>query len=506
MANNLRFRIILLLMAFSAFAGNALAGTILWAAQPEYQDIQRYYGDIFLFKKDGKFGMINADGKIQIPVQYDFITPFYNGYALVGKNSGGVLRLDKIISEKDFSVTSLSIPYYLHKDYPVFSNGLLIVINSKGKYGFITPAGKEIIKCEYNDALPYKEGWAPVKKGKLWKFVHPTDNPAKPRKLLVNFNNNDITMTSPFERGRAVVAYNTDCAVINPQGEKVQKITADDFKKYRADFTALNPTKSFAQDFSSRQSKTYSAYRDGSGLYGISDGKSTVASPQFTGVNQIFDDDLAIVSTSTGLGLVKIIDGQITSSFRNASSASSDRIKADKNGNPEEITFTFSIPAAIGFSNGSVMIDPGNGNFVNMTGKVSANGTKRSVTFRPVLADGAKEVTVKARVTANGVNIPAEQRFSVSRKAPIRIAGPSPARVRANENKAASVHATIYNDSDYEVSVSCSWTKGNITIPAHGSKTVSRAYSNITTSHVKTVSITVDGVTKSASIQFDPYF
>lgn len=486
---------------------SAHAEILVWNTPPEYEDLQRFYADTYIFKNNGQFGIINSDGKVIIPAKYDFITPFYNGYSLIGVNSGGYLRLDKILSESSKTITTLTAPYYLKESFPIFSDGLLIVFNSKGKYGYLSPSGREVIKCDYADALPYTDGWAAVKKGKLWRYVHPTDNPGKPRRLVVNFNNNDITAASPFERGRAVVAYNSDYAVINTAGAKMQKITSTDFRKYYEEFTDLTPVKSRTHDFSTMLSADLYAFKGTDGRYGIRGASGIVANPQFDWVGDIYNDNTAIVSVNGRKGLAKFIQGNVTADFSVAGNKNKSSLQADKNGSLPPVTFSVRIPRDLGFAGGKIMIDRGNGSFTDLTSSAKTSGDLLSVTFTPIASSGANNVTVRANVVSSAVNIPAEQTYSISRKSPIRFTAPGPAEARANSKHTAGVSATIYNDSDsaVTVTVSGSWS-GSYTIAPHSSKTLYKSFNKVMTKSVHTVSLTVNGVTKSSRITLIPFF
>lgn len=56
------------------------------------------------------------------------------------------------------------------KDYEVNPNGLF-PIKEYGKWGFINSEGKTVIECNYDDALPFSEGLAPVLLDTLWGFI-----------------------------------------------------------------------------------------------------------------------------------------------------------------------------------------------------------------------------------------------------------------------------------------------------------------------------------------------
>ena len=55
------------------------------------------------------------------------------------------------------------------------AQNLKIHVNKKGKVGFIDQNGTEIIKCEFESAYPFENGYAIVSKSKKYGIIEPTN-------------------------------------------------------------------------------------------------------------------------------------------------------------------------------------------------------------------------------------------------------------------------------------------------------------------------------------------
>lgn len=91
-------RQILTIMAILAFV-SADAKIAMWSIAPKYQKLTRYYGDLYAFQENGKWGLIKPNDQIILPAKYDYITPFVNGYSLAGSNDNSNYLLEAIVDE-----------------------------------------------------------------------------------------------------------------------------------------------------------------------------------------------------------------------------------------------------------------------------------------------------------------------------------------------------------------------------------------------------------------------
>ncbi|PQJ32559.1 hypothetical protein BST92_11765 [Nonlabens arenilitoris] len=121
----------------------------------EYDDISDLKDGLFLAKKSNKWGMIDIKEQVVIPFEYNKIRYFNEGLALVildGK-AGYINKENEIIIE----------PQYKFNFLGDFNNGLACV-RKNNKYGYINNKNEIIIPIIYDSALPFKEKKAIVKK------------------------------------------------------------------------------------------------------------------------------------------------------------------------------------------------------------------------------------------------------------------------------------------------------------------------------------------------------
>jgi hypothetical protein len=116
--------------------------------------------DRYTVSKDDKFGIIDGQGRVIVPLEYDEISAFYeDGMVLVQKNGGkwsnrkyGYINLDGELV--------IPLQYRWAKD---FSEGLAAVENDKGLVGYIDTQGNLAIPFRYINGEPFKNGRAVVR-------------------------------------------------------------------------------------------------------------------------------------------------------------------------------------------------------------------------------------------------------------------------------------------------------------------------------------------------------
>lgn len=93
-----------------------------------------------MVERGGKRGFINKDGKVVVPIIYDYVEDFSEGYAAVGINGkyGFINRSGKLV-----------IP--LEYDNIRGFEGKLAPVAKQGKWGYIDKSGEEVIPLLYDD-------------------------------------------------------------------------------------------------------------------------------------------------------------------------------------------------------------------------------------------------------------------------------------------------------------------------------------------------------------------
>lgn len=483
------------LMSVLAFAANAKIAS--WDISPKYEKLDRYYNDMYVFQQNGKWGLAKGGNKEILPASCDFITPFTDGYALAGTKEGNNYALQYLIDEEGNVITPKG-KYYLPRSNQYVSEGKLVVMDRSGKYGYITPDGATIIRCQFDDALPFKEGWAPVRQGNYTKYVTENYDRNPSRSILpVDFHYGEMTMSSCFHNGRAAVAYNTDFAFIDDSGRKINKLSKNEFldlyKKYNA-----APKSS---DVGFKETSTYSVFTQ-NGKSGLKQGESVLVSPQFESFPKQYSDGAILATMNGKYGLLNIVDGEVTASV------SSRELEVDRKGNIPAVTVSYSFPASV--RNPKVMMDLGDGTYQDMSARLSRNGNQATLSVTPIVAKNAEQCSIRGIVSNNGITLAnIEKTFTVSYPIRLRVSAPGPSYIKASENDYATFSSTIFNDSNKPVTVTAIWSTGrktSVTIAAHGSKGVSDAI-YVGSRFEKHIGITLStGESNGTTITFDPYF
>lgn len=497
---NLKRNILTILTILAFVSANAKIAT--WSISPNYQELKRYYGDMYLFQNNSKWGIVTSGDNVLLQADYDFITPFVNGYALIGSREGSKLLLEGIIGE-DGNINFLNDKYYLPGNNQYVSEDKLVVSNKSGKYGYINTLGDIVVKCQFDNALPFKEGYAPVKQGNYMKFITENyDRNTSRNMLVVDFHYGEMTAAGCFSNGLAPIAYNTDYALINTTGQKVRKIKEDDFKQTYKKNNAAPSSKS--PSFST--SSNYVEYSE-NGKYGLKEGDNIIVTPQFDSFREKYSDGGVLASLNGKLGLLRISDGDVSVESK-VNGVVTSELEVDRKGNIQPITFECSIPGNL--NNCRILLDEGNGQLTDKTSAFNRSGNTFSLSIAPIVIKNAENCDTRIVVENAGIVLADErQNFTITYPIKLRVTAPGPSVARANENDKATVASTIYNDSNKPVTVTVSWSNGmssSISIPAHGSKTVSTTFT-VTNTNTKDVSISLStGERAHSNITFNTFF
>ena len=145
---------------------NVNAKTVVWSVMPKYEAIKPYNSSLYLCKLDGKWGLMDAGGRLVLPVRYDFVTQPHEGIGLFGVLDGNKYKLHGFV-RNDGSKLALDGKYYVVPEYSRFSEGKLCVADEFDKQGFMDKNGEIVVACQFDAVRPFKEGLAAIKK-KHW--------------------------------------------------------------------------------------------------------------------------------------------------------------------------------------------------------------------------------------------------------------------------------------------------------------------------------------------------
>jgi hypothetical protein len=146
-------------------------GTIRIPAQ--YESVDHFLGGFARAQKEGKWGFINRKGAIFVDFKYDDADGFGGEFAHV-KQGETWLRLNKkgeILPDIDYKIAQEGFSEGFARVNEDGSRDRRGNING-GRWGYIDSAQRLIVPCKYEDAEPFSEGRAAVKRNGLWTFIN----------------------------------------------------------------------------------------------------------------------------------------------------------------------------------------------------------------------------------------------------------------------------------------------------------------------------------------------
>ncbi len=167
-----------------------------------YDDID-YFADYFVVREGSKFGLLDINAKVVLPIEYDYMAPFFLKYlntVIVGKNKKvGLFRIDSTgtkhvevpmeyddiwIDEENFKlkVRQGDKVDYFFVDQPLFDMAYndvqyyedinRVMVKLKGKWGMVTPEGEELIPLAYSKIHVLKTNQFMVQKKGKWGLLN----------------------------------------------------------------------------------------------------------------------------------------------------------------------------------------------------------------------------------------------------------------------------------------------------------------------------------------------
>jgi hypothetical protein len=205
-----------------------------------------------------KWGYLNTEGKITIPIKYDKATPFNEGFAVV-KNNETYIIVNKQGKEIPVDIANIDdlkpfseqlAPYktttgkmgfvdvngkiaieaqFLSVGY--FTGGLAWAKTPEKMVGFINPKGEWVIKPQFTDAKDFdpESGFARVKSAEKWVYVKKSGE-------VVNISISETL--DDFFNGLAKGKKNEKIGFYNPKGEWVIQPQFDGARDFKNGFAA----------------------------------------------------------------------------------------------------------------------------------------------------------------------------------------------------------------------------------------------------------------------------
>ena len=171
-----------------------------------------FFEGFAVVKKGGKWGFVDQDGTVKIPIEYDRAYRFSHGLAIVEKG-GKYGFVDK--------TGTVKVPIEYDRAYRFFY-GLAKVMKG-GKWGFVDKAGAVIVPIEYDDVYDFSEGLAKVRKGGKWGYVDNDGAERVPR---------EYDYIDEFSEGLARVKKGRKWGFVDKNGAVIVPIEYDDVSRF----------------------------------------------------------------------------------------------------------------------------------------------------------------------------------------------------------------------------------------------------------------------------------
>lgn len=155
-----------------------------------FQDGRQFSNGLAAVKEDGKWGFITAEGKIQIPSEYDWVSSFgefgFDESVAVVKNKTDKDKIPMftacpswLINKKGKKITpQYGIIFPIENKLSIVNNGTEFrpvgksFASSDGKWGAVNSRGEVVIDCEYDLMYPFWEDITFVQKKGKWGCVN----------------------------------------------------------------------------------------------------------------------------------------------------------------------------------------------------------------------------------------------------------------------------------------------------------------------------------------------
>lgn len=161
-----------------------------------------------IVSKNGRYGAVNAQGEICIPMVYEALSPFSDDLAAAQQyGKAGYITTENAVA----------IPFRYEESFP-FQDGVARV-KQKGMYGYINTKGEPLTPPHFAEAADFREGMALVQKDGKYGFVKRDGSYLVPPTW---------TFAKSFVHGLAVVSDGEKFGAINLRGELEVPLAADE--------------------------------------------------------------------------------------------------------------------------------------------------------------------------------------------------------------------------------------------------------------------------------------
>ena len=290
------------------------AQTVQWAVRPTSAQIENY-GSLLKFRKGGKCGLVDLNNQEVVPVNYDSITPFRDGFAFVLNRVGNQLKIEGVLSEGDYELMPVSASVYA-TNYMWFSEGKMPVKGDDG-WGYLDTDGNIVIPCQYQIAYPFSEGFASVKLDNKTYYINRNMN-----YLPVEVGFGELVFGSTFTGQEAIVYSGYSLTpkgyVINRRGKVVRKIKEklENLKVNKYDHSVGNKAQQYKEQVQQLEvDNSYTVFQE-DGLYGYKKDGVVVLPAQLDKAEPV-RGEFANVQYKGQDGVLHIVEGSFSAQMEN---------------------------------------------------------------------------------------------------------------------------------------------------------------------------------------------
>ena len=292
------------------YAVNATeAQTINWLVKPKMGvEYSWMLPNVIKTKIQGKYGLIDTEGNTKLTAQYDQVTGFYSGMALILKRAdSGAMIVGNI--DKNGNVKMFDQDYYVSPGNTFYSEGLLAVKSRNGLIGFADKEGNLVIPFKYSDVMPFSEGYACVwGKGGDFFFIRQDGSTYGP----VLPGGGMRTNGTSFHNGTCYVADEDDVWFeINSKGDirRTSQVNANTPLDFLGRVLTEAPSE-VPYETNDKSPKPQAGLNpiEENGKWGIKLNEKIIVQPQFDNVSKILGG-IAMVKNGDAVGLLHITTG-----------------------------------------------------------------------------------------------------------------------------------------------------------------------------------------------------
>lgn len=356
-----------------------IAQTVQWAVRPTSALLESY-GQLYKIKRNGKTGLIDRDNNTIIPVEYDSITTFRNGYALLLNKKGEKMKIEGVVSDNDYDIQPVSEEIFA-TNYLWFSEGKM-PIQGDGGWGYLGIDGNMIIPCQFQIAYPFSEGFASVKIDDMAYYINRNMD-----YLPVEGGEWGLVYASTFLGNEAVIyTKNMKGYVINRKGRQVRpyKVNVNSLKTNAIDHSVGNKAQIYNDHVANLPvDNSYVVYEENH-LFGYKRNDQVLVPAQFE-VAEPVRGDYANVRFNGQNGVIRFVEGNVNVNVLN------DTVKVSS-GFVESGSLQLSLPKDLEDAIVQLRIKDNSGKEMQVRSNVS-QGTNRVFYFRPAeIPDESKAI------------------------------------------------------------------------------------------------------------------